>query len=166
MRITSYFIGLLLLGCEACHHHTDANTPPEPPGSETCTVPGVEGAQRVDPLTLPRGCTFTQHGSFEAPRIVRTAEELAAALRCEDVPAPDIDLATHDVYIVGYTLSPASVGTETLDDGTTITFISRSRHNCPDDPMPTPMNVTFGFLMPKDATRALRSASCTLPEDC
>ena len=161
MRAASILTLLLIVGCEACHH-ADSSEPPEtPPASRTCTVPGVTNAHRVDQITLPAGCRFAGHGSFEAPQIARTAEELAAVVACDEGVSPGIDLAAQDVYVVGFMLSPAGVGTETLDDGTTITFVQRSRHNCPDDPMPMPMNVTFGFLMPKGATRALRSASST-----
>jgi hypothetical protein len=156
----------LLSACSASCRRGTSDEPPESPRSATCTVPGVERAQRVELVTLPRGCAFTYSGST-TPRVLTTTEELTAALRCEEgVAMPTIDMSARDVYVVGYTMSPASVGNETVDDGTTVTFISRFRHNCPEDPMPMPMNVTYGFFMPKGATRAYREASCSLPEDC
>jgi hypothetical protein len=77
-----------------------------------------------------------------------------------------IDMAANDVYLLEYTMSPAFGGLEVFDDGTALTLVTRFRPNCPGDPMPMPMNSTLAWLMPKDASRTVQQASCSLPERC
>lgn len=133
----------------------------------TCTVPGLENATRIEPLTLPSGCRFAVTGGPPtAPFVVRDAEGFAAALTCDGATPPAIDLATSDLYLVSYTMSPASTGMEPRDDGTTVTLVTRFRQPCDGDPLPMPMNGTLAFTMPKNSTRSFREANCTLPLDC
>lgn len=160
---------LLLLGCQRGGaegaHGTTTSGATEP---LTCTVDGLAGAELRPPLRLPVGCSFAQGGTVTAPRVLRTAEEVLGALSCPetDLAALGIDPSQQDVYVLGYTMSPASAGQSVYDDGQTLTYVSRFRPPCPNDPMPMPMNVTMAWLMPKDATRATREASCSLPERC
>lgn len=167
MRPVHTLIALSML--TACAHEADGGARQSPPsngGDATCTVPGLERARRLDVVALPRECTFTAGGSFAAPRVLHTEEELAAAITCQGSVPPSIDMAVSDVYVVAYTMSPASTGVLTFDDGATLTFVSRFRQPCPDDPMPMPMNATFAFTMPKNASRTYAEANCTLPLDC
>jgi hypothetical protein len=135
----------------------------------TCTVPEVAQARPIAPLLIP-GCSFTG-GSSSTPTILHTAEEVSAALRCSGEGQPPagalgIDMAANDVYLLEYTMSPAFGGLEVFDDGTALTLVTRFRPNCPGDPMPMPMNSTLAWLMPKDASRTVQQASCSLPERC
>lgn len=167
MRLIHAVIGLSILS--GCAHEAEGGTRQTPPPREadtTCTAPGLERAHRLDIVAMPPGCTFTNGGSTRAPRVLRTADELTASIACQGAPPPSIDMATHDVYVVTYTMSPAGTGLVTFDDGATLTFVSRFRQPCPDDPMPMPMNATFAFTMPKDATRVYAEANCTMPLDC
>ena len=164
-------LGFLFVIMTACRRES-SDAPPETPretpllAPATCSVPGVESAQRVQLVELARECSFTESGSWEAPQILRTAEELAAAIACTGATPPSIDMSAHDVYVVRYSMSPAFGGRETLDDGTVLTAITRFRNNCPDDPLPMPMDIVYAFIMPKGATRTYREATCTLPRRC
>lgn len=136
----------------------------------TCTLPELAQARALSPVLIP-GCSFSGGGTVSAPTVLRTAEEVAAALRCngEGQPAAStlgVDMNANDVYVVEYTMSPASAGIEAFDDGTRLTVLTRFRPNCPGDPMPMPMNSTVAWLVPKDATRTIAQASCSLPEQC
>jgi hypothetical protein len=160
----------LVLGCQrdgaqGAHGTTTGGGATEP---VTCTVDGLTAAELRPTLVLPAGCAFTQGGTVTAPRVLRTSEEVLAALSCPqtDLAALGIDPTQQDVYVLGYTMSPASAGQSVYDDGQTLTYVSRFRPPCPNDPMPMPMNATVAWLMPKDATRATREASCSLPERC
>jgi hypothetical protein len=135
----------------------------EPESVGTCTVAGVENAHRVEIVALPRECRWV--GGF-GETVLHDAAEYAAGVQCEGGVAPSVDFATNEIHVVRYSMSPAHAGRETLDDGTVVTFVTRFRHNCPDDPMPMPMDVTYGFLLPKGATRTYHEASCSLPENC
>jgi hypothetical protein len=69
----------------------------------TCTVPEVAQARPIAPLLIP-GCSFTG-GSSSTPTILRTAEEVSAALRCSGEGQPPgsalgIDMAANDVYLL------------------------------------------------------------------
>ena len=135
----------------------------------TCTVPEVAQARPIAPLLIP-GCSFTG-GSSSTPTVLHTAEEVSAALRCNGEGQPPgsalgVDMAANDVYLLEYTMSPAFGGLEVFDDGTALTVLTRFRPNCPGDPMPMPMNSTVAWLMPKDASRTMQQATCSLPERC
>ena len=135
----------------------------------TCTVPEVAQARPIAPLLIP-GCSFTG-GSSSTPTVLHTAEEVSAALRCNGEGQPPgsalgVDMAANDVYLLQYTMSPAFGGLEVFDDGTALTVLTRFRPNCPGDPMPMPMNSTVAWLMPKDASRTMQQATCSLPERC
>ena len=98
--------------------------------------------------------------------MIHSAEELAAAFACGDGARPAVDLAAHDLAVVNYEMSPGHAGMEVLDDGATVTFVTRFRPPCPQDPRPMPMTGTLAFALPKGATRAYGEANCTLPRRC
>lgn len=127
---------------------------------------GLESAHTVSTLVLPTGCSFQGGGTAAAPLVVTNAAELEAHLQCVGVTPPVLDLTANDLYLVTHMLSPAYGGGETRDDGTTVTLVTRFRQNCPDDPLPMPINSTFGFLLPKGAARVFHQANCTLPREC
>lgn len=169
MNLPTPALALLLVVACARRRETDGaiGAPPTPrAGPATCAVAGVEAAHPVERVGVPAGCTLSGGGAPTSPRVIRTAEEMAAALTCSGAERPAVDLATHDVVVVRYTMSPAHAGTEALDDGTTVTLVTRFRPPCPRDPMPMPMNGTLAFTLPKGAVRGYREASCTLPLRC
>jgi hypothetical protein len=160
----------VLLGChrsgEATHETTTASGGAA--AALTCSVEGLEGVPQRLPLALPPRCSFSGGGTTGAPRVLTSAEDILAALQCpeRDLAALGIDPSTHDVFVLRDMLSPASTGTSVYDDDTTLTYVTRFRPPCPNDPRPMPIQVTVAWLMPKGATRASREASCTLPQRC
>lgn len=130
---------------------------------------GLESARAVEIVRLPAGCTFGPGGSLEAPVVLSDPAILASAITCPSgTVAPTIDLASGDVLLVAFTMSPAYAGMGVFDDGTTVTFVMRDRPPCPGDPMPmpTPMSSAVAFRLPHGASRAFRQASCSLPLRC
>jgi len=158
----------------SCGHAADGSTPESPErggaagsgASRTCVPDGLENAREVEPFFPPQGCGFSAGGSTAAPLVVHDATELAAAMSCSNAPMPSFDFTSNDLYLVRYTMSPATTGLGARDDGATLSFYSRFRQPCPDDPMPMPMSSTAAFSMPKNATRTYRDTNCTLPLDC
>jgi hypothetical protein len=145
-----------------------AHQDPPPAQDLTCTVDGIESAHAVAFVDLPGGCAFTAGGSASQPDVLHSQEELQRVLHCDSdiLVLPTIDFAANDVYVVTQSMGPAYAGSETLDDGTTITFLERDRPPCPNDPMAMPMNSTYAFTLPHGATRAYRSVACSLPLHC
>lgn len=171
LRPVRLCIGLLFLA--ACGSRPPTPEAPEDTSARgddtqpTCTAPGIEGSHALDALRLPAGCRYVGGGPPSAPQVVRTPVELAAAIACEPgITPPPIDLEASELYVVSYTLSPAFGGSELRDDDATVTFVTRFRPPCPDDPRPMPMSSALGFTLPRGATRTFREASCTLPERC
>jgi hypothetical protein len=137
--------------------------PPKPAVPATCTIDGIEGAHPVGGVSLPTTCSFSASGSPSAPLRV---DDPTKAVSCEAGTAAVMDLGGQDLVVVRYEISPASTGLEVYDDGTTVTFATRFRQPCPNDPHPMPMQQIFGFMLPKGEARTWREANCTLPLDC
>ncbi|MCC7538021.1 MAG: hypothetical protein IT379_17480 [Deltaproteobacteria bacterium] len=136
-----------------------------PGRAATCTPGGLETARSVA-LRLPQGCRLETSGGMPERTVIGTAESLASVLTCDGNARPSLDLTTHDLVLVPFSMSPAYGGSDVLDDGTTVTIVSRFRPPCEGDPMPMPMQSVHAFVLPKGASRVYREASCSLPEDC
>jgi len=129
----------------------------------TCTPPGLEGAHAL--ADVPPGCTLSPLGSLDAPAVIDSEAELSQALTCPAGVSP-IDLGRESLLVVSLELSPAQAGLGAVDDGTTITFVSRDAPPCPDAFPPRPVRMSFGFRVPRGSERSYRRASCTLPARC
>ncbi len=125
---------------------------------------GLGDAKPVLPWKAPEGCT--PHLSGEGPVVVRSDVELGAYYTCTGGTPPTVDFKTHELVLSSRVLPPAGVGTSIVDDGAKVTFISRQRQNCPNDPHPMPMSVVHAFLLPAGAARTFGNASCTLEARC
>lgn len=158
----------VLLAC-AAGPHPDA-VPEAGREPVTCMPDGLDGTHRVGVIPPPDGCSFSEGGTAASPLRIPSAAELASRVVCRpDAPAAltqPIDFSASDVYLVTHTLSPAYGGGEIRDDGAVITFVTRFRPPCPDDPMPMPIQSTFGFELPSGGARSFREANCSLPEAC
>jgi hypothetical protein len=136
---------------------------PTAPVAVDCIAAGLEHARNVDLASLPTTCSFIGGGPPSAPMHVL---DPAVAVQCEAGSPSVIDVSAADLYVVRYDRSPASVGLAILDDGATVTLLTRFRSPCPDDPLPMPMQSFVGFWLPKGATRAWRESNCTVPAAC
>jgi len=161
MRIA--LVVFLLAGCGKGEEEIELRFD-QPPA--TCTAPGLEHAHSVPALQIPRECSATG-GSFDAPRAVRSQDELASALSCsEGTTLPNFDMRRRDVYVLRFSMSPAYGGSEIFDDGHIVTFLTRDRPPCPGDPRPMPMESSMAFSLPHGAARTFRHLACTLPRRC
>jgi hypothetical protein len=109
---------------------------------------------------MPKGCTVTANAPTT---LVTTESDMGVALAC--TTPHGIDFTKSSLAIVRTTLSPATVGIDALDDGKTVTIVSRQRASCKGDPQPMPMPVTRLFLV--DAgERAFADTTCTIESSC
>lgn len=128
---------------------------------------GLESAQPLEVVALPGGCRWTRGGSLDAPARISDAAQLDTALAC-DPPAtrPGIDLTTHALEVVQFSMSPAYAGMAIVDDGSVVTFVMRQRSPCPNDPMPMPMSTSLAYRIDEGAARKYQTLACTLPPRC
>jgi hypothetical protein len=142
LRSASLLLCLLVLACDS--KSPEPPTPPkdEPPESDTCMPGGLEPAHSVQMVQIPRGCRVSSGGTTTAPSVVRSAEELVAALECDaNTERPTIDFAEHQLMLLEFSLSPGYGGSEVFDDGSKVTFVTRDQPPCDGDPMPMPWSV-------------------------
>jgi hypothetical protein len=159
LRSTGLVLFVLTLACDS--------PSAEPPTSDTCMPGGLEAAHSVETVRIPSGCRVTSGGTITAPSVIRSAEELTGALECDaNTERPTIDFATHQLMLAEFSMSPAYGGSEVFDDGSKVTFVTRDRSPCPDDPMPMPMSSTLAYLLPQGAERSYQQLACTLPARC
>lgn len=170
----SYTAALLLLvatcACSARTRASDGSG--DSAGQEAADAPcapatlGLADATVIPSWRPPPGCTYTGGGADGTRVLVTSDAELAQHFTCAEGAASGLDFAASQLVVETRSLSPAGVGGEVVDDGRTVTYISRFRSPCPDDPMPYPMNVSVFYLLPAGQSREFAEASCTLPPDC
>jgi hypothetical protein len=126
---------------------------------------GVSNAVALVAWAPPSGCSVVHP---PARAIIYTQSDLAALLHCTggaSLPAFDFD---HDsLLVVTWPASPAAVGLDALDDGSTITLVAKSRTSCPHEAPPTPITATTWFAIPSaNAQRNFGDRSCTVESRC
>lgn len=126
-------------------------------------VLGLGEARPVTPWAAPAECAAK---SGPGPSTIRSEGEFRERFSCPTDTRSGIDFTKQQLVVDDRTLSPASTGISIVDDGVRVTFISRFRSPCPDDPRPMPLPYTLAFLQPKGAARSYGDASCTLPRTC
>ena len=133
---------------------------PEPPG-DSCD-PASLGLGGAKPVTYapPPGCR-TQ---VETDAPINDEATFHAAFACS--AASGIDFSQSELHVVMRTLSPASVGVDVVDDGTTLTFVSRQRNPCPSEYPPMPIEVAVAYVTPIAAERAIGQAMCSVTVPC
>jgi hypothetical protein len=129
--------------------------------------PGLDGARELPVVAAPPGCSFQALESLERPEVLADDAAVAARLACAPGTTPALALGDDQLMLAAHRLSPASVGLAVFDDGATITYVSRQRPPCADDPPPMPSpSVPLAFRLPRGATRAFRTLACDLPPSC
>ena len=122
---------------------------------------GLGSAKAVPFWQPPAGCEAIG-GPAPATIPVASEQEFAVQFTCAGGVTSGIDFARDQIVVQHRHLSPASAGGEVVDDGTTVTFVTHYRHNCPDDPRPMPMEYSATFLIPAGAKRAFADTYCTV----
>jgi len=168
--------------CETCHgtvvaaddsvvgptHHVDGTDKrrirPRRVEPDAGRGPSLAAARPVPAWRPPEGCERANDAGQTVT--VRSEEQLRAIYVCPAGAVSGIDFAANHLVLADRMLSPAQIGSDIYDDGTTITFVSRQRTSCPDDPQPIPTPYTVAFLLPAGAERAYAEASCTVRQAC
>jgi len=126
---------------------------------------GLGAAKQLETWKPPAGCTPAPASAWAFPKFLRTAAEVEGAFNCT-AEAAGLDVAQRSLVVSQRTLSPAGLGTNVFDDGKVVTFVERSRKNCPNDPLPMPMSYPLYFLLPAGAERDFKQLSCTVETRC
>lgn len=171
-RLAPCLLFVALVGCGAPER---AESPPATTSGSgtsgtaatTCMPGGLESAHEVELVRLPAGCAFASPGTLTAPTVITDDAALAASVTCADGASPTITLGEDQLMVASFTMSPAFGGMAIVDDGTTVTYVTRDRPPCPGDPMPMPTPASaLAYRLPRGATRAFRELACTLPRTC
>lgn len=152
---------LLLLACSV------PSSVPEKPATELCTPAqlGLPDARNVELWKPMDGCHPRNALPQNQAIVVRSEVEFLQIFDCHGQPS-EIPYDRKELWVMGYTLSPAGAGTYPVDDGKTLTTIALSRSPCPDSPHAMPIDQSITFLMPVGAQRSFDQKSCTLPATC
>jgi hypothetical protein len=153
-------IGLALSGCRG---HGSAGAAVEPASGCNLASIGLGAARPAPAFDIPSGCS-PRPGLDASP--IRSEEAFHAALQCT---APSgVDFTRFELHVVMRTLSPAGLGTQVVDDGTTVTLVSLYRDPCPNEPPPMPMQVPVAYLLPAGAgaVRTAAERSCKVAWSC
>lgn len=150
------------LAASACS--TSRTTGDTARAAEVACAPAKLGLGDAKPLARwapPAGCTW----KVDSTQFLRTPEELTTSLECTGA-APGVDLTQQTLVVTSRTLSPAEVGVDAVDDGKTLTFVTRQRPPCEGDPHPMPVPMTLSFSLPAGAKREVKESTCMLPKSC
>lgn len=135
--------------------------PTKPPSttSDPCdpTALNLPSAKPLPALALAGECAFT------GTQLLKSEAEARERFACA---VGKVDWSKQSVVVTRRMLSPAMVGFDALDDGAKITFVSRQRSPCPDDPRPMPIEQTHAYVVPAGADRTFAETSCTVPTKC
>jgi hypothetical protein len=172
-----------LLTAAACSSPQPSHRKPEPETSELdlldakpdtkrgtkidpCSplVLGLGEARPVAPWAAPPECT-AKSGPPGATTI-RSEAEFRKRFSCPSGTRSGLDFTKQQLVVDDRDLSPASAGISIVDNGLRVTFISRMRTPCPDDPQPMPIPYTVAVVQPAGTSRSYADASCTLPRTC
>lgn len=126
---------------------------------------GISNTVTLVAWTPPSGCSVVHP---PARAIVHTQSDLAALLHCAGgATLPTFEFDHDSLIVVTWPMSPATVGLDALDDGTSVTLVAKSRTSCPHEAPPTPISSTIWFVIPSvNAERNFGDRSCTLESKC
>jgi hypothetical protein len=123
---------------------------------------GLGGAVQLTAWKMPDGCALKDVG---ASIILRSEADATAHVVCTGAPLGN-DFAKTALVVNQTTLSPAATGVLAFDDGKLLTWVTRFRTPCPDDPQPMPVPVSLVFPVEANAGREFDDKSCTAPPAC
>jgi hypothetical protein len=150
--------GVTAVGC------SKSGSTPKASGPDPCSAAAMKlgSATKLTPHQLPDACTANVPEGDA--RIVTSIEAAGETFACPG--AVVLDFATTGLAVTRRTLSPATVGVDAYDDGKTVTWVTRFRSPCPNDPHPMPVPATLLYLLPNPGERAFAEANCTVETKC
>ena len=132
--------------------------------SAPCRPAALASAQELPAWKLPEGCAWRGLPG-NGQTVVRSAQELTEKLDCKGSP-PGVDFTASALLVTSRVFSPAQTGLGALDDGTTVTWVSRTRPSCPSEYPPMPVPLTVAVVVPASPARAFAEATCVGPSSC
>jgi hypothetical protein len=148
----------VLIGCSSKKPESNQGSPSDPCSPAALNLPKAKPLVAWQP---PAGCEV--HDA-SIPKIVRTPADAKTRFECKETLF-GFDFSTQGLLVAQRTLSPGTTGIDVLDDGKTVTFVSKQRTPCPDDPKPSPAPVSLVFAVGA-GDRAFAEASCTVETKC
>jgi len=147
---------VLAAGC------TSANAAPDPCSAAAL---GISNASLMTAWTPPAGCTVVH---APARGIVSSQADLASLFRCDATATPPkLDFTHNSLVVVTWDMGPGATSVDALDDGTTVTLVTKARSPCPREPRPLAMQRTDWFVIATaNASRNFGDRSCTKPSTC
>jgi hypothetical protein len=154
-------LGLALSGCRGRASSGGGAAVEHASGCNLASI-GLAAARPTPTFQIPAGCT---PGSAGDASPIRNEDAFHATFHCT---APSgIDFTKSELHVVMRALSPAGVGMQVVDDGTTVTLVALYRDPCPNEPPPMPMQVPVAYLLPAGAVRAVAAdRSCKVASSC
>jgi hypothetical protein len=155
------YAAVLLLACSAAEHPADA----EPkPGSCDATAKTMGKATKLAAWKPPADCTPKPVGNVKA---IGTEADALPQFECKGTTTKlGIDFKQRQLVVTTRSFSPAQVGLDVYDDGKQITFVSRQRIPCKDDPRPMPGPDTTFLFTPASGARTFAEGSCSVATKC
>lgn len=133
----------------------------------SCDAKKFAPAKKLDAYKMPAGCAAGPKAQQQAGLAVTKEADARTHLICKDPSTKlGVDFTKRQLIVTSRSFSPAQIGLDVYDDGKKITFVSRQRSPCKNDPRPMPgPNVTFLFEAPAGA-RTFSDGSCTVETKC
>jgi hypothetical protein len=151
---------LLVLAVAGCATPT-AEAAPDPCGAAALKL---AGAKLLVEYKKPEFCE-AQITSGRA--VMKSQVDFDRYFRCAKDHQIAIDWKKQALVFDAWMMSPAAAGLDAYDDGKVITFVTRDRSPCPNDPHAMPITLQKYFVLAAGgAGRTYADASCTMPAHC
>ncbi len=135
------------------------------PGSCEAVAKQHAKSKKLALYKVPADCTPS--GGDREPYAITSDGAARPFVTCKDPKAKlGIDWKQHQLVVTARSASPAEVGIDVYDDGKVVTFVSRQRPSCKNDPRPMPgPNTTFLYQLGAGA-RTFAEGSCNVERTC
>jgi hypothetical protein len=135
------------------------------PGSCEAVATSLGKTTRLSVWKPPADCK--EKGGGSSPSLAGTEADARTHVECKDPKAKlGIDFAKHQLVVTARSYSPAQVGLDVYDDGKKVTFVSRQRPPCKNDPRPMPGPSNTLLMLASPGPRTFAEASCNVDVKC
>ena len=155
--MSRFAILCVLIGCSSSKTENQGS-PTDPCSPVALNLPKAKPLVAWQP---PAGCTL--HDT-SIPKIIRTAEDSKTRFECKTETVA-FDFASRGLLVAERTLSPGTMGIDVLDDGKTVTFVSKMQPPCPNETPAKPTAISLVYAI-GTGDRAFAEASCTVERKC